>query len=112
MRENVAAAAPVRSYRDAGRLANPARQDFPALLPKVRDRADSLSGSQQRMLALARALVRNPSVLLLDEPTEGIQPSQVNELLEKLRALRKQRWQAILLVEQKFEVAAALADRS
>lgn len=112
VRDNVAAAAPVRSRKEAHRLADEILEaEFPALTPKAKDRAGSLSGGQQRLLALARVLVRRPSTLLLDEPTEGVQPSLVEDLLHKLQDLKERQGLAILLVEQRLEFAAVLADR-
>ena len=72
--------------------------------------ARRLSGGQQQMVAMARALASGPRVLLLDEPTEGLQPSLVDRILEAVRELREA-GTTLLLVEQKVEAALAVADR-
>ncbi|HVY06834.1 MAG TPA: ABC transporter ATP-binding protein [Burkholderiales bacterium] len=86
--------------------------DFPALKPKLGDPGASLSGGQQQMLALARALVLQPKILLLDEPSEGIQPSVLDEIQATLSRARARSGLAVLLVEQNLEFAASLADRA
>jgi branched-chain amino acid transport system ATP-binding protein len=77
---------------------------------RLRQRAGTLSGGQQQMLATARALCARPRLLLLDEPSEGLMPSLVERLLETLRALTA-RGVGILLVEQKVDAALRVADR-
>ena len=83
---------------------------FPILSERLTQRAGSLSGGEQQMLATARALCLEPKVLLMDEPTEGLQPSMVAKILETVRVLKAQ-GVAVLLVEQKVEAALAVADR-
>ena len=86
-----------------------------ALLPVLAERrgqtAASLSGGEQQMLAIGRALMAKPQVLLLDEPTEGLAPIYVNLLFELLRTLRE-RGQTILIVEQNVHHVLRTADRA
>jgi len=74
-------------------------------------RGGDLSGGQQQQLAIARALLTNPKLLILDEPTEGIQPSIIKDIERVIRRLTERRDMAILLVEQYFDFARALADQ-
>ena len=84
---------------------------FPVLRTMLRRRGGDLSGGQQQQLAIARALVTRPRLLILDEPTEGIQPSIIKEIERVIALLRERGEMAILLVEQYFEFARDLADR-
>lgn len=83
---------------------------FPVLKDMLGRRGGDLSGGQQQQLAIARALVTRPKVLLLDEPTEGIQPSIIQDIGRVIALLRDRGEMAILLVEQYFEFARDLAD--
>ncbi len=83
---------------------------FPVLKDMLGRRGGDLSGGQQQQLAIARALVTRPRVLLLDEPTEGIQPSIIQDIGRVISLLRDRGDMAILLVEQYFEFAKELAD--
>jgi len=113
VRDNVAAGSRASSMSQARRIADRVlEEDFPALLPKRKDLAGSLSGGQQKLLALARALAREPKLLLLDEPTEGVQPSLVDAFADKLAHLRDARGLAILLVEQRLDFAATVGERA
>lgn len=85
-------------------------QQFPILATFARRMAGTLSGGQQQQLALARALISKPKLLVLDEPTEGIQPSIVLEIEELLISLKKSSNLTILLVEQYLDFALAVAD--
>ncbi|MFC6083165.1 urea ABC transporter ATP-binding subunit UrtE [Sphaerisporangium aureirubrum] len=83
---------------------------FPRLKPLLKRRAGFLSGGQQQQLAMARALVTRPKLLILDEPTEGIQPSIILEIEEAIERLHGSGL-AVLLVEQYLDLALRLADR-
>jgi len=84
---------------------------FPALTSMLDRAGGVLSGGQQQQLAIGRALLARPKLLLLDEPTEGIQPSIVEQIETVIEGFKAQRRFAILLVEQYMEFAARLADR-
>jgi len=82
---------------------------FPVLKDVLHRRGGDLSGGQQQQLAIARALVTRPRLLILDEPTEGIQPSIIKDIERVIRALAQRGNMAILLVEQYFDFARDLA---
>jgi urea transport system ATP-binding protein len=83
---------------------------FPVLKDMLRRRGGDLSGGQQQQLAIARALVTQPKLLVLDEPTEGIQPSIIKDIGSAIRYLRTSSGMAILLVEQYLDFCRELAD--
>ncbi|WP_445502955.1 urea ABC transporter ATP-binding subunit UrtE [Microvirga sp. G4-2] len=84
---------------------------FPVLKSMLNRRGGDLSGGQQQQLAIGRALVTRPRLLVLDEPTEGIQPSIIKDIGRAIAYLRERKDMAILLVEQYFDFARDLADR-
>lgn len=84
---------------------------FPVLLEMKSRRGGNLSGGQQQQLAIARALASNPKVLLLDEPTEGIQPSIIKEMARTLKRIRDEHGLSIVVSEQVLSFALEIADR-
>lgn len=83
---------------------------FPVLKEMLQRRGGDLSGGQQQQLAIGRALISRPKLLILDEPTEGIQPSIIKDIERVIRTLSQRGDMAILLVEQYYDFARALAD--
>jgi branched-chain amino acid transport system ATP-binding protein len=83
---------------------------FPILGERLATRAGALSGGEQQMLALARALVGGPDLLVVDEPAEGLAPQVVAQVAQTLRDFRE-RGMAVLLIEQRFEIAREIASR-
>jgi urea transport system ATP-binding protein len=84
---------------------------FPVLQQMLQRRGGDLSGGQQQQLAIARALAAGPKLLMLDEPTEGIQPSIIKDIGRVIRMLADRKTMAIVLVEQYYDFAAELADQ-
>lgn len=83
---------------------------FPILRQFLRRRGGDLSGGQQQQLAIGRALCARPRLLILDEPTEGIQPSVIKDIAQVIRHLARDRGMAVVLVEQYYDFARELAD--
>jgi branched-chain amino acid transport system ATP-binding protein len=83
---------------------------FPRLKERLNQQGSTLSGGEQQMLAIARATIANPTMILLDEPSEGIMPILVDEMFEEFQAM-KARGMTILLVEQNVELALEISDR-
>ena len=84
---------------------------FPVLRDMLRRRGGDLSGGQQQQLAIGRALAMEPTLLVLDEPTEGIQPSIIKDIERAIRQVAREGRMAIVLVEQYYDFARSLADR-
>ena len=83
---------------------------FPDLLERTKDKAGNLSGGQRQFLAIGRALMTNPSVLLLDEPSAGLSPKARDEVLKKIKSI-KERGYSVILVEQNAKKSLEIADR-
>lgn len=84
---------------------------FPRMLERLRQRAGTLSGGEQKMLIMSRAVLARPRVMLVDEITEGLQPTMIERMAEVLRATREREGTAVLLVEQHLSFALSVADR-
>ncbi len=85
---------------------------FPRLKERLSQRADTLSGGEQQMLAIGRALMTQPRLLMLDEPSQGIAPRLVDDILAAIARIRTELGMTVLLVEQRLGEALALADRA
>ena len=109
--ENLRLGLAARRSGNGGDPLEPAYDLFPVLKEFRRRQAGALSGGQQQQLAIGRALVADPTVLLLDEPSLGLAPLAVDSVFEALRGIRE-RGVAILLVEQRALHTVALADRT
>ena len=94
-----------------GTLYDEVYEFFPVLEERAGQDGGTLSGGQQQMLAIARALVANPDLLLLDEPSEGVQPSIVDQISDDMRAINAELGTTILFVEQNLGVIREMADR-
>jgi urea transport system ATP-binding protein len=100
-----------RNPGDAGVLEDKVFDLFPVLKEFLNRRGGNLSGGQQQQLAIARALATKPKVLLLDEPTEGIQPSIIKDMARTLKRIRDERGLSIVVSEQVLSFALDIADR-
>jgi branched-chain amino acid transport system ATP-binding protein len=110
VRENLRIACLARQVND-DLVVEEILEEFPRLKPILQRYGHVLSGGEQQILALARCLCGAPKLMLLDEPTEGIQPSIVSEIADVLKSLSKRRDLTIVLVEQKLDFIAALSQR-
>ena len=104
------------AYRPAARADIPANLDFafeafPVLHARRRQLAGSMSGGEQQMLAVARALMSSPRILLVDEPSVGLAPILVSRVIGKIRELKERRQLTVLMAEQNFNQATKIADR-
>jgi ABC-type branched-subunit amino acid transport system ATPase component len=97
--------------RPAASTLDPAYDAFPWLKRRARELAGSLSGGEQQQLAVARALVSQPGLLMLDEPLEGIQPSVVEQIVEAIGGMCARHGTGLLLIEQNIDAVLALCER-
>ena len=109
--ENLMMGMATSSGREAARISGEVYELFPVLKEMLGRRGGDLSGGQQQQLAIARALLQRPRLIILDEPTEGIQPSIIKDIERVIQMLRQRGDIGILLCEQYFDFARALADK-
>ncbi|GGC85717.1 urea ABC transporter ATP-binding subunit UrtE [Undibacterium terreum] len=108
--ENLRMGMATLSSKKAANIKGEVYELFPVLKEMLHRRGGDLSGGQQQQLAIARALLAEPKLIILDEPTEGIQPSIIKDIERVIRLLRQRGDMGILLCEQYFDFARALAD--
>jgi branched-chain amino acid transport system ATP-binding protein len=99
------------SRGDIGRNLAYCQEAFPVLAQRRRQLAGSMSGGEQQMLAVARALMSSPRILLVDEPSVGLAPILVSRVIAKIKELKEQRQLTVLMAEQNFNQATKIADR-
>lgn len=109
--ENLLMGMAIKSGRQAATIRSDVFELFPVLKEMLQRRGGDLSGGQQQQLAIARALLSDPQLIIFDEPTEGIQPSIIKDIERVIRLLRERGDIGILLCEQYFDFAHALADQ-
>jgi urea transport system ATP-binding protein len=109
--ENLLMGMATKSGKKASTIKSEVYELFPILKEMLNRRGGDLSGGQQQQLAIARALLADPKLIILDEPTEGIQPSIIKDIGRVIRLLRERGDMAILLCEQYFDFAHQLADK-
>ena len=109
--ENLLMGMAVKSGRQASRIDDMVYDLFPVLKEMLARRGGDLSGGQQQQLAIARALLASPELIIFDEPTEGIQPSVIKDIGRVIRLLKQRGDIAIVLCEQYFDFARELADQ-
>jgi urea transport system ATP-binding protein len=109
--ENLLMGMAIKPAGQAAKIKDEIYELFPVLKQMLHRRGGDLSGGQQQQLAIARALLADPALIILDEPTEGIQPSIIKDIGNVIRLLRKRGDIAILLCEQYFDFAHDLADK-
>lgn len=110
VRENLTMGALSGAEKRAG-VVEEVLEDFPRLVSLLDRNGGALSGGEQQLLAIARCLCGRPRIMLLDEPTEGIQPSIIDEIVDLLQALRKRSRLSIVLVEQNLDFIRTLSGR-
>jgi urea ABC transporter ATP-binding protein UrtE len=111
VRDNLRMALVKRSRADEARTIERLISEMPRLRPLLDRVGSTLSGGEQQLLAVARCLAAEPKLILLDEPTEGIQPSIIDELADIFQRVREERRLTVLLVEQNLDFINGLADR-
>jgi len=112
VQENLLVAAYGSRCRDEKAQLAAVYEEFPMLADKRHERGGGLSGGQQQILALGRALMTSPRVLLLDEPSEGIQPSIVEQIAGFIRDIHHRQGLTVIIVEQNLDFAASIAQRA
>ncbi|WP_332876144.1 urea ABC transporter ATP-binding subunit UrtE [Massilia sp. S19_KUP03_FR1] len=111
VQENLTMGMATLSGREAAQISGEVYDLFPVLKQMLGRRGGDLSGGQQQQLAIARALLQRPELIILDEPTEGIQPSIIKDIERVIQMLRQRGDIGILLCEQYFDFARVLADK-
>lgn len=110
--ENLRISAAYARISDVDKKLREIYEIFPILSERRRQRAGTLSGGERQMLAISIGLIRDPKILLLDEPTAGLMPLYVDLIIKKVNEIRKERGISVVLVEQNVKKALEIADRA